>query len=77
LCRSGKVALVDAPPDLLITMSDVTRAGYCARGARRWFEGHGLDFRAFMKDGIPAAEISALDDALGNRVVATAQERRA
>ncbi|MEN1942649.1 hypothetical protein WCE55_02155 [Luteimonas sp. MJ293] len=33
--------------------------GFCNRGARPWFERHGLDWRAFVRDGIPAAQMEA------------------
>jgi DNA-binding LacI/PurR family transcriptional regulator len=65
---------VDAP-DLTVTITDLARAGYCARGARRWFEGNGLDFRAFLKDGIPASALLATGDAMAERAVAKARER--
>ena len=35
-----------------VTISDVRNAGYCTRGARRWFETRGLDFKAFIREGI-------------------------
>ena len=66
---------MDVPADLRITITDVSRAGYCARGARRWFEAHGIDFRAFLADGIPAIELLAKGDGLAERVVAKRLER--
>lgn len=60
---------MDVPADLIITMSDITRAGHCARGSRRWFDDHGLDFRAFLKNGIPAAELAATGDGIALQVV--------
>lgn len=32
-----------------ITIKDIRSAGYCTRGARRWFTDNGLDFRAFLE----------------------------
>lgn len=66
---------VDAPPDLRITISDVRRAGYCPSGARRWFEANGFDFRAFVKGGVSAADLTATGDALAARVVTKRMER--
>jgi hypothetical protein len=66
---------VDVPADLRITITDVRRAGYCASGARRWFEANGFDFRAFLKDGIPAPDLLATGDALAQRAVAAGLER--
>lgn len=60
---------VDVPADLVITVTDIRRCGYCPQGQRRWFEAHGLDFRAFLKSGIPAADLLATGDALAERVV--------
>lgn len=58
--------------DLRITITDVTKAGYCGRGARRWFEAYGLDaqFRTLMKGGsMSAEELLATGDAAAVRVV--------
>jgi hypothetical protein len=62
------VAAVDIPPDLVITVTDARRAGYCARGLKSWFEGHGLDFAAFLKSGIKAADLP--EDAFAENVIA-------
>lgn len=63
--------------DLVITITDVRRAGHCVSGARRWFERHGLDFRHFLKHGIPAADMLATGDAQGRQVVERTVARRA
>ena len=36
-----------------ITIQDIRDAAYCTRGAKRWFDEHGLDFRQFLKEGLP------------------------
>ena len=51
-----------------ITIDDV-RAIHCARGARRWFEQHGLDFRAFLRDGIDVETFLATGDQRAESVV--------
>lgn len=56
-------------PDLRITITDIARAGYCARGAKGWFATQGLDFRAFLKDGILATDFAATGDAMALRVI--------
>jgi hypothetical protein len=64
-------------PDLAvmrITIDDVRRAGYCVSGARRWFEGYGLDFRAFIQGGIAAEPFLATGDAAAQRIVAVKLE---
>lgn len=60
----------------VITITDVRRAGHCVSGARAWFERHGLDFRAFLRDGIPAADMLATGDGQGIQVVERTRARR-
>lgn len=52
-----------------LTMTDVSRAGLCASGTRRWFEHHGLDFRRFLREGMEAEEILARGDYMAQRVI--------
>ncbi len=54
---------------MIITINDVRAAGHCVRGARDWFERHGLDFRDFLKSGISEEAFLASGDALAARVV--------
>lgn len=61
---------------LVITINDVRLAGHCAQGARAWFDGHGLDFRAFLRDGIPARQVIAMGDGLADQVITRTLERR-
>lgn len=58
-----------------ITMTDIQQAGHCATGTRRWFELHGLDFRAFLREGIDADEFVSKGDALSARVVELKRKR--
>lgn len=55
--------------DPVITIDDIRKVGICASGTRRWFEANGIDFRAFMKHGIPASVLEATGDAQALRVV--------
>lgn len=52
----------------IITIQDVRDAGYCASGARRWFESYGFDFRDFMQNGIDQERFLATGDAMAQRV---------
>lgn len=64
--------------ELLITMADITRAGYCPSGARRWFSAYKLDaeFRALIKGGsMTAAQLLSTKDALAMRVVEAKVQR--
>lgn len=54
---------------LVITVSDIQQAGHCVRGAKRWFEHHGFDFRKVLKEGISAYDLAATGDAQAEAVV--------
>lgn len=58
-----------------VTIDDVRRSGHCVRGAKDWFDRHGLDFRAFLRDGIDEAEFLTNGDALAERIVAMKRAR--
>lgn len=60
---------------MTIVMDDITKAGICASGARRWFHAHGLDFRDFMANGIDAEALLATGDAYARQVVDHKLER--
>lgn len=60
---------------MIVRPSDIQKAGYCSAGARRWFEAHDLDFRAFIANGIEADVLLATGDALAQRVVELKIER--
>lgn len=44
--------------DKIITITDVRRV-ICVDGARRWAKAQGIDFRAFIRDGLPASDLYA------------------
>lgn len=55
--------------------SDITAAGLCCKGGRQWFAANGLDWAAFVKDGIDAEIIINTGCPLGLRVVEAATRR--
>ena len=60
--------------DEIITISDVRRV-VCVDGARKWAKAQGIDFRAFIRNGIPASElIGRGDDAIIERIIAVKRE---
>ncbi|WP_454258620.1 hypothetical protein [Pseudoxanthomonas mexicana] len=61
--------------DPIITIAHVRAAGLCVNGSRAWFARHGLDFRAFLRDGLDAETLLATGDAMAQRVVDCARER--
>lgn len=44
--------------DPIITIADMRRV-FCVVGVKRWMEERGLDFRDFVRNGIPASELEA------------------
>lgn len=53
------------------------RAGYCIPKTREFFRRHGLDFRAFLIEGIPAEVLEATGDALAIRLAEHARAQEA
>jgi hypothetical protein len=66
---------MDAPDGLIITITDIRRAGFCPSGIREWFEGKGFDFRDVLKNGISATRLLATGDGRAERVVASVIRR--
>lgn len=62
--------------DFIVTISDVRKSGHCASGAREFFEAQGLDFRAFLRDGVKASTLLETGDARALQVVNRTRERR-
>lgn len=60
----------------IVTIADIRKTGHCARGIRRWFDGHGLDFQAFLKNGIEADVLLGTGDALAEQVVSAIRQKR-
>jgi hypothetical protein len=48
----------------------------CSRGARAFFERHGLDWTKFLKEGLDAEIIEATEDAMALQVVEIARHGR-
>lgn len=63
-------------PDVTITMEHVRAARMCSRGARAFFERHGLDWQRFLAEGLPAEQIEATGDAMALKVVEVARGRK-
>ena len=59
-----------------VTIQDARELGFCVGGTRTFMERHGLDFKAFLRDGLDAADLLATGDAMAERVVVHAQGKR-
>lgn len=68
----------ELPPgvDFTITVSDIVRAGHCARGARRFFTEKGFDAREVFRNGISARELLSTGDGNAEQVVQRTWEAR-
>lgn len=62
-------------PELIVRSTDLHELRYCMRGARRWFASHGIDWSAFVRNGIPAAQLDATGDALALKLTAHVRAR--
>lgn len=60
---------------LIVRAEDIRAARLCFQGARPWFRRHGLDWQAFLAEGLPAEVLAATGDALALRVTAEAEKR--
>lgn len=60
--------------DDIITITDVRRV-ICVDGARKWAKAQNIDFRAFIRDGLPASDLYGRgDDAMVDRVIEAKRE---
>lgn len=50
------------------------KPGFCLPLSREWFARHGLDFRAFVREGIDAERLLATGDGMAAALVKWAQE---
>lgn len=60
--------------DPLVTMTHVRQLHYCASGARTFCERYGLDWREFVRHGLPASQFEQTGDALGAKIALAARE---
>lgn len=68
---------------LIVTMQDLRtipgltrRGGFCAPNSREWARRNGLDFRAFVREGVDAEVLLATGDGFAIKLVEWARQRR-
>lgn len=61
---------------VMVKMSHIREAKMCSRGARAFFEVHGLDWQAFLHEGIAAEKLEATGDHMALEVVKVARHGR-
>ena len=60
-----------------VMVQDIKTLKFCNRGARQFFEKHGLDWQDFVRNGIDADAFRAIGDEMGLKAVAEAERREA
>jgi hypothetical protein len=73
----GTDVAVPSDNTVRVTIQDARELGFCVGGTRTFLERHGLDFKAFLRDGLDAQDLLATGDAMAERVVAHAHGKRA
>jgi hypothetical protein len=61
---------------MMIKLRHIREAEICTRGARLWFNSHGLSWNNFLTKGIEVEVIEKFDDALANRVIEVARKEK-
>lgn len=63
---------------LLITTKHLRKCGYClVPGGQKWFVHHGLDWKNFVRNGLPEEAFDGINDALVKAVIRAAREEAA
>ena len=58
-----------------ITVSDARALSYCLLGVRRVCSKYGLDFKAFIREGLDEEELAGIDDAQIKKLIEAAHGR--
>lgn len=61
----------------VVTMKHVRQLKLCSSGAREFFARHGLDWAAFVREGLPASVLEATGDAFAINTARLAREEAA
>ena len=59
--------------EIKVTMRHIRQCKMCSRGARSFFERHGLDWSEFLRAGVPAGALEQTGDAMAIQVAAAAR----
>lgn len=61
---------------VMVRMEHIRAARMCSGGARSFFDRHGLDWSAFLREGVDAEELLATGDEMARQVVEVARGRK-
>ena len=59
-----------------VSMQTLRQARMCSRGARAFFQRHGLDWDTFLREGVPARALADTGDAMALQAVEVARGRQ-
>ena len=62
--------------DFTVVANDLHKPQMCVPGTRAFFKRHKLDWRGFIRNGIPAQELVDTGDAMALRLVESARDGR-
>lgn len=48
--------------DIIITVQDAHQAGFCNKGARKYFKRQGLNWHKFVMEGLPLSAFDPADE---------------
>lgn len=66
----------DTAPEPNVRMEHLRRLGYCSGGVRAFFSRHGLDYSAFLQDGVSAEALRNTGDAMALAAIEEAHNGR-
>lgn len=52
-----------------VTIVHMRKAGFCAHGAKVWFEARGMDFKDFIRNGADIDVAKGMGDPMADRLV--------
>lgn len=59
--------------EIRATMKHIRQCRMCSRGARAFFERHGLDWSEFLRSGVPVEALEQTGDAMAQQVASAAR----
>ncbi len=59
-----------------VKMRHIREARMCSKGARAFFDAHGLDWQEFLREGIDSDKLEATGDTMALNVVKVAKNGR-
>ena len=54
---------------LRVKAEDACSLGYCLRGVKAFCKKHSLDYKKFVKEGLPIEEVEQINDVMVKRLV--------